>query len=101
MRSVGAPRLPPGALGPLVRRPDLWLTAVRQAFVLAVPGWWRRFPFLPLPSATYLRFRLVTAYGGDGTPPVAEHGTREAGATGRDLVTYLAWCRSDPFGRRA
>jgi hypothetical protein len=52
--------------------------------VLAAPGWWRRPPFLPLPAPDYLRFRLQTAYGGDGDRvPDPE-----------DLVTYLRWVRN-------
>lgn len=70
----------------LVRRPDLWFTALRVAFVLAPRGWWRRPPHLPLPSAAYLRFRLVTAYGGSGTHPPEP----------ADLVAYLEWCRAWP-----
>jgi hypothetical protein len=65
------------------RRPPLWGTAVRQAAVLAEPGWWRRPPFLPLPAPAYLRFRLQAAYGGAGD--------REPEPA--DLVTYLRWCR--------
>jgi hypothetical protein len=65
------------------RRPALWPTAVRQIGVLAAPGWWRRAPFLPLPSPEYLRFRLQTAYGGDGDRPIEPD----------DLVSYLRWCR--------
>lgn len=72
-----------GVAAALVRRPDLWATAVVMALRLARPGWWRRAPFLPLPAAEYLRFRMETQYGGDGT----------AWADPRDLVTYLAWCR--------
>jgi hypothetical protein len=71
------------ALAAVVRRPSLWPTAARQALVLAAPGWWRRRPFLPLPTPAYLRFRLQTAYGGDGG------GAPEPG----DVVTYLHWCR--------
>jgi len=65
-------------------RPALWGTAVTQLFRLATPGWWRRAPFLPLPSPDYLRFRLVTIYGGTGDvdPEVA------------DLIAYLEWCRA-------
>jgi hypothetical protein len=63
--------------------PSLWPTAVRQVLVLAAPGWWRRRPFLPLPSRDYLRFRLQTAYGGAGDRPPEPD----------DLVTYLRWCR--------
>lgn len=65
------------------RRPGLWPTAVRQTGVLAAPGWWRRAPFLPLPSAGYLRFRLQTAYGGAGPWPIEPD----------DVVSYLRWCR--------
>ncbi len=65
----------------VLRRPDLWLTAVTQALRLARPGWWRRTPFLPLPDATYLAFRLETQYGADAEPTAA------------DVVTYLHWCR--------
>ena len=66
--------------------PGLWGTALRQGRRLTPRGWWRRPPFLPVPTATYLRFRLETAYGGTGDqPPAAD-----------DLVTYLRWCRAFP-----
>lgn len=66
----------------LLTRPDLWVVAVTQLFALARPGWWRRPPFLPLPSSSYLRFRLQTAYG-DAREPEPE-----------DLVNYLHWCKA-------
>ena len=72
------------AAGAVARHPSLWLTGARQALVLAAPGWWRRAPFLPLPSPDYLRFRLQTAYGGAG----------DRAPEPRDIVTYLRWCRS-------
>jgi len=72
------------ALTVLARHPRLWPTGVRQALVLAAPGWWRRPPFLPLPAPDYLRFRMQTAYGGDGDRAPAPD----------DLVTYLRWCRA-------
>jgi len=75
-----------GAFVVLLRHPDLWRTALRQLRVLARPGWWRRAPFLPVPDPEYLRFRLVTAYGGDGT----------ARPDPSDLVAYLRWCRAFP-----
>lgn len=70
--------------------PSLWATAARQALALARPGWWRRPPFVPVPAAGYLRFRLETAYGGRGDrrPPPG------------DLLTYLRWCRSARRWRR-
>jgi hypothetical protein len=72
-----------GAVAAVARHPGLWLTAARQALVLAVPGWWRRRPFLPLPDPDYLRFRMQTAYGGAG----------DQAPDPDDLVTYLRWCR--------
>lgn len=70
----------------VARHPSLWSTAVRQARLLARPRWWRKAPFLPLPDPAYLKFRMVTAYGGDGTA------TPEPG----DVVAYLQWCRAYP-----
>ena len=66
----------------VARRPRLWRTAVRQMRRTAAPGWYRRAPFLPVPSGDYLRFRLVTQYGQPDHHPVAA-----------DVVNYLAWCR--------
>lgn len=68
-------------------RPWLWPTAVAQVFRLARHGWWRRPPFLPVPDRDYLRFRLLTAYGGDPPP---EHPEVD------DVLTYLRWCREFP-----
>lgn len=64
-------------------RPGLWLTAVRQLRRTVPPGWWKRQPFLPVPSGEYLRFRLLTQYGD------AAHAWEPA-----DVVRYLYWCKS-------
>ena len=72
--------------GAIARRPRLWPTAVRQWRRTTPRGWWRQRPFLPVPRGDYLRFRMVTAYGGDGTHPPEPH----------DLVAYLEWCRAWP-----
>jgi len=75
MRAMGAVRV----------RPSLWVTALAQVLRLARPGWWHRWPPLPLPDGEYLRFRMVTAYGDpDRRPDPA------------DVVTYLHWCRAWP-----
>ena len=63
-------------------RPGLWGVAVAQSLRLAAPGWWRRWPPLPLPAPEYLRFRLQTAYGDP-----------EAHPSPHDVVAYLRWCR--------
>ena len=67
----------------VLRHPSLWTTALAQLVRLAVPGWWRRRPFLPLPSEGYLHLRFTTMYGGDGTGPLDPE----------DLITWLRWCR--------
>lgn len=71
-----------GVILPVLVRPWLWWTAVVQAFRLAPRGWWRRPPFLPVPDADYLAFRLQTMYGDPHHRPAAA-----------DVVVYLEWCR--------
>jgi hypothetical protein len=66
----------------VVKRPSLWRTVVRQMRRTAAPGWWKRRPFLPVPSGEYLRFRLLTQYGD------ARHRWEPD-----DVVNYLRWCR--------
>ena len=66
----------------LLRRPALWPTAMRQARALAPNGWWRRRPFLPVPTAEYVALRAVTQYGDARHSPTAE-----------DVVAYLEWAR--------
>jgi hypothetical protein len=55
---------------------------MRQARALAPDGWWRRRPFLPVPTAEYLALRAVTQYGDAGHAPDAD-----------DVVAYLEWAR--------
>ena len=74
-----------GAAAALLIRPRLWATAGRQIVRLAPPGWWRRWPLLPLPDPAYLRFRLVTQYGDPDRAPEP-----------RDVIDYLRWCRRQP-----
>ena len=85
--SVGGVRqrawIGPAALA-VLRRPDLWWTAVRQVRLLAAPGWWHRRPWLPLPDRDYLRFRLVTQYGAPAHAPEPA-----------DVVASLHWGRAD------
>lgn len=61
-------------------RPRLALLLVRAAWRFRARDWYRRPPFLPLPPAEYLDWRLHTAYGDGG-----------AGPTAGDLRSYLEW----------
>lgn len=65
------------------RRPDLWLTALRQGRRMAPRAWWRHAPYLPLPAPDYLRFRLQTMYGGEHPVPAPA-----------DVVRWLDWART-------
>jgi hypothetical protein len=72
----------------VLAHPSLWWASVGALRRLARRGWWHRAPFVPLPGEAYWRFRLVTAYGGDGETEVL---------TSSDVVAYLRWCqRSRP-----
>jgi hypothetical protein len=67
----------------VIRHPGLWPTALAAMLRLSRPGWWRRWPPVPLPTNEFWRFRMLTAYGGDGSSrPRPE-----------DVVSYLEWCR--------
>lgn len=45
-------------------------------------GWWRERPFLPVPDATYLAWRLHTAYGAERDLPPVE-----------DVIRFARWRR--------
>ena len=76
------------AAAAIAGHPSLWSTGLRQYRRLVPRRWWRRRPFLPVPDAGYLRFRLQTAYGDEEQRPAPD-----------DLVTYLRWCRRWPHLR--
>ena len=54
-------------------RPALAADLLRVAWRFRSRTWYRRFPFLPLPSRDYVRWRMHTAYGAyDAVPPAAD-----------------------------
>jgi hypothetical protein len=57
--------------------------AAATAVATARRGWWRRPPFLPLPSPDYVAFRMLTQYGDGGAVPPRD-----------DVLRYLEWCRN-------
>jgi hypothetical protein len=74
----------------VMRRPDLWWTALGALRRLAAPGWWSTRPHLPVPDARLWAFRMITAYGRPDAVP-----------TRGDVISYLEWCRATarPGGR--
>jgi hypothetical protein len=70
------------AAAAVIRCPSLWPTAIRQAVRLVPSRWWTTSPYLPVPSRSYLEFRLVTQYGDISHRPERE-----------DVLNYLRWCR--------
>jgi hypothetical protein len=63
-----------------LRSPRTGTALLRVAWRFRRRGWWRRPPFLPLPSADYVRWRMYTAYGDDNAVPTME-----------DVVRYARW----------
>lgn len=65
-----------------LRRPGTVPAILGLTWVARRRGWYRRFPFLPLPPRSYLRWRMDTAYGeADIAPPLD------------DTARYLNWAR--------
>lgn len=52
-------------------RPRLAAYLFRVAWRFRSRGWYTRFPFLPVPDPTYLRWRMYTAYGDADAVPSA------------------------------
>jgi hypothetical protein len=74
----------------VARHPELWLAAVIQGVRLGRPGWWRRWPPVPVPTEDLWHLRMLTAYGGDGTALPDQD----------DVASYLEWCRESRSWRK-
>jgi hypothetical protein len=73
-------RLTLALAGRALRSPSLALDLLRVLWNFRARDWYRRPPFLPLPPAEYVRWRMHTAYGDyDAIPPVD------------DVVRYARW----------
>lgn len=82
------PNLAPADVGAVIVRPWLWFDGLLVVLRLARRGWWHRWPPLPLADPVYLGWRNETQYGGRGEDRY------EDGRRGRDLVSYLEYCRA-------
>jgi hypothetical protein len=65
-----------------VINPRLALDLLRTVWAFRARGWYRRAPFLPLPSREYIRWRMHTAYGDEQAVPPSE-----------DVVRFARWRR--------
>lgn len=68
-----------------LRHPPLAVDLLRVAWRFRARGWYARFPFLPLPSQRYMRWRMHTAYGDPDTVPPAS-----------DIIRYARWVGKQP-----
>ncbi len=63
-----------------VRRPRTIPAILGASWAFRARDWYRRFPFLPVPPTSYMRWRMETAFGDpDAVPPFD------------DLERYLVW----------
>ena len=65
-----------------VVRPRLALDLLGLAWAFRARDWYRQAPFLPLPPAEYVRWRMYTAYGDEAAVPPVE-----------DVVRFAQWRR--------
>ena len=72
-------------LGRSVANPKVGIALLKVAWRFRRRGWYRRPPFLPLPAADYLRWRMHTAYGRDDAVPPAD-----------EVVSYARWATREP-----
>ena len=63
-----------------LRHPLTGLALLQVAWRFRRHDWYRRAPFLPIPSTEYMRWRMHTAYGDEGAVPPPE-----------DVVRYARW----------
>ncbi len=63
--------------------PRLALDLLRAAWAFRRRNWWRQAPFLPVPDATYLGWRMYTAYGDERAVPPAI-----------DVIRFARWRRT-------
>lgn len=68
-----------------VVNPSLAMDLLRAAWHFRHRHWYRRFPFLPLPAESYMRWRMYTAYGDEAAVPPAE-----------DVIAFARWLGRQP-----
>ncbi len=71
-------------IGRSILQPSLGIDLLRVAWRFRARGWYTRFPFVPIPDRTYVRWRMYTAYGDYDAVPAAQ-----------DVERYARWAASD------
>jgi hypothetical protein len=74
------PRLALALAARSIRSPGTGVALVRVAWRFRRRGWFKKFPFLPIPAREYVRWRMHTAYGRDDAVPPVD-----------DVVRYARW----------
>ncbi len=62
--------------------PRVGVDLLKTAWAFRRRGWWVRPPFLPIPDAAYLRWRMYTAYADEAAVPPAD-----------DVIRFARWRR--------
>ena len=62
--------------------PRLALDLIQVLWAFRARGWYRKPPFLPLPSRDYMKWRMYTAYGDENAVPPLE-----------DVIRFARWKR--------
>ena len=62
--------------------PRLAVDLFRMLWAFRARQWYRQPPFLPLPPAAYIRWRMYTAYGNEAAVPPME-----------DVIRFARWRR--------
>jgi hypothetical protein len=65
--------------------PFLAVDLLRVAWRFRHRHWMTRFPFLPLPAVSYVKWRMYTAYGEEDAVPPAD-----------DVIAFARWVGRQP-----
>ncbi|MCC6242029.1 MAG: hypothetical protein IT353_04275 [Gemmatimonadaceae bacterium] len=68
-----------------ITNPLLAFDLLRVAWRFRHRHWYRRFPFLPLPATSYVKWRMYTAYGDEAAIPPAN-----------DVIAFARWVGRQP-----
>jgi hypothetical protein len=68
-----------------ITNPLLAIDLLRVAWRFRHRHWFRRFPFLPLPATSYVKWRMYTAYGEEDAIPPAD-----------DVIAFARWVGRQP-----